>query len=102
MWCARHMRPFVRVGEAIYVEYPFGLHLQPLARGDQHLELRRVRQDVGDQVSAAFVPAVRKLVERQAGVKEMLEVVEHEQYVAPAQVAGEVGSRVRVGGERGL
>ena len=74
----------MRVGQPIYVEHPFGLQIQALARGDQHLELRRVRQDVGDQVSAAFVPAVRDLVERQAGVKEMLEVVEHEQHVARA------------------
>ena len=81
----RPVRLFVRVGEPIDVEQPFGLQVQSLARGDQHRELRRVRKDGGDQIGA---------------VKQMLEVVEHEQHVPLAQIAEQVGGRVGLPGER--
>ncbi len=49
------MRLLVRVGQPIDVEQPFGLQVQALARGDQQGELRRVREDVGDQISAEIL-----------------------------------------------
>ena len=67
--------PVLREAEAVHVEHPFALHVETLTRRRQQLDLRRALDDLPQQVRA---------------VDKVLEVVEHEQRRALAQIVEEL------------
>ena len=73
------MRLLLGEGESIDVEQPFGLEVQALPRGHHDRDVRRVRKNSGHKIGS---------------LKQVLEVIEHEQHVPLAQLAEQVGGRV--------
>src|SRR5262245_43401154 len=80
----RSVRIFWWEVEPVDVEQPFSLEVQALARGEEQGDMRRALEDGGEQIGAR---------------QQVLEVVEHEQHVALAQIAEQVCGGVSLPGK---